>query len=440
MGALNILTLGMSKSYTEESLIGKGAIKGEKGDRGEKGEKGDTGEQGVPGERGEQGQPGTPGADGVSPSVSVEQITDGHSVNITDKDHPEGQSFNVMDGKDGKDGKDGQDGGGGGNAKITFDNEYQYLQIRDDNGTDIGFSQETTNTVRVQEYAKDSRGQVQKIFDEVLVSEAALENAVTESGFFVVDTATTYTYAQLKAIVQTGRAVVTHEGQTNVVISYECVDDNLEGQNYIVLTVIKKIYSEGVPPVVLHYSWWGEIGGEFSFTSTSQSRVENVSNSFNGGSPSDLLTKSAIAAEFNKKQDTLVSGTNIKTVNGESLLGEGNLAVAGGINFEVGVEKWYGTYTVDGVTYQVYSKLFDLGPLPSAAGVTNYPHGITGIKQILQISGFTNDGFVMNAPRQTAADNISIYQAQKSGNIAVEVGKDRSSKTGFVMLIYAKNN
>ena len=111
-----------------------------------------------------------------------------------------------------------------------------------------------------------------------------------------------------------------------------------------------------------------------------------------------------------------------------------------GNNFEVGAEKWYGTYRVDGVTYQVYSKLLDIGPLPSTAGVTNYPHGITGIKQILQINGFTNDGFVMNAPRQNVQDNISIYQAQKSGNIAVEVGKDRSSKTGFVMLIYAKNN
>lgn len=138
------------------------------------------------------------------------------------------------------------------------------------------------------------------------------------------------------------------------------------------------------------------------------------------------------------KQDTLVSGTNVKTVNGESLLGAGNIVA--GMNLEVGVEKWYGTYTADGVTYQVYSKLLDIGALPSAAGVTQYPHGITGIKQILQISGFTNDGFVMNAPRQNAQDNISIYQAQKSGNIAVEVGKDRSSKSGFVMLIYAKNN
>lgn len=117
--------------------------------------------------------------------------------------------------------------------------------------------------------------------------------------------------------------------------------------------------------------------------------------------------------------------------------GEGG---GGGINFEVGVEKLYGTYTENGVTYQVYSKLLDIGALPSAAGAKQYPHGITGIKQILQINGFTNDGFVMNAPRQNAQDNISIYQAQKSGNIMVEVGKDRSSKNGFVMLIYAKNN
>ena len=65
-----------------------------------------------------------------------------------------------------------------GNAKITFDSDYQYLQIRDDNGTDIGFSQETANTVRVQEYAKDSRGQVQPIFDETLTSKTYVDGAV----------------------------------------------------------------------------------------------------------------------------------------------------------------------------------------------------------------------------------------------------------------------
>jgi len=64
------------------------------------------------------------------------------------------------------------------NAKITFDNEYNYLQIRDGNGTDIGFSQDTADTVRIQEYAKDDRGQVQKIFDETLTSKTYVDGAV----------------------------------------------------------------------------------------------------------------------------------------------------------------------------------------------------------------------------------------------------------------------
>lgn len=59
--------------------------------QGKKGETGNTGAQGLP---------GSPGIDGVSPEVTVEQITGGHTVKITDKQHPTGQTFNVMDGSD----------------------------------------------------------------------------------------------------------------------------------------------------------------------------------------------------------------------------------------------------------------------------------------------------------------------------------------------------
>lgn len=37
----------------------------------------------------------------------------------------------------------------------------------------------------------------------------------------------------------------------------------------------------------------------------------------------------ALKTEITSKQDKLVSGTNIKTINGESILGSGNLAVGG---------------------------------------------------------------------------------------------------------------
>lgn len=41
-------------------------------------------------------------------------------------------------------------------------------------------------------------------------------------------------------------------------------------------------------------------------------------------------TDNAITAATSAKQDTLVSGTNIKTINGETLLGEGNIEIQGG--------------------------------------------------------------------------------------------------------------
>lgn len=57
---------------------------------------------GIPaGVAGQNGQDGADGADGVSPTVTIGTITGGHSVTITDADHPTGQTFNVMDGEDG---------------------------------------------------------------------------------------------------------------------------------------------------------------------------------------------------------------------------------------------------------------------------------------------------------------------------------------------------
>ena len=55
---------------------------------------------------------GPPGQDGVSPAVTVEDIPGGHRVTITDAEHPDGQSFDVMD---------GTGGGGGGGGGSPYD-------------------------------------------------------------------------------------------------------------------------------------------------------------------------------------------------------------------------------------------------------------------------------------------------------------------------------
>lgn len=57
----------------------------------------------IKGDPGQDGADGADGQDGVSPEVTIASITGGHSVTITDADHPTGQTFNVMDGTDGND-------------------------------------------------------------------------------------------------------------------------------------------------------------------------------------------------------------------------------------------------------------------------------------------------------------------------------------------------
>lgn len=49
-----------------------------------------------------------------------------------------------------------------------------------------------------------------------------------------------------------------------------------------------------------------------------------------------LATEDMVNTFLSNKQDTLVSGTNIKTINNESILGSGNLAIAGGAEIPIG--------------------------------------------------------------------------------------------------------
>lgn len=66
---------------------------------------GTNGTNGSDGKDGTNGLNGTNGADGISPTITVEAITGGHKVNITDVNGT--QSFNVMNGRDGQNGADG---------------------------------------------------------------------------------------------------------------------------------------------------------------------------------------------------------------------------------------------------------------------------------------------------------------------------------------------
>ena len=76
---------------------------------------GQTGDVTISVTNGKDGQDGADGQDGVSPSVTVEAITGGHRITITDANGA--KTFDVMDGEDGQDGQDGN------SASITVDSK-----------------------------------------------------------------------------------------------------------------------------------------------------------------------------------------------------------------------------------------------------------------------------------------------------------------------------
>ena len=80
-----------------------------------RGEKGAQGAQGIKGDKGDRGD------NGVSPTVSITETTNGHTVAITDVNGT--QSFDVLNGKDGKDGASGGSSGGGSAITYAYDTE-----------------------------------------------------------------------------------------------------------------------------------------------------------------------------------------------------------------------------------------------------------------------------------------------------------------------------
>ena len=66
---------------------------------------GEQGPEGPEGPEGEQGPEGAPGEDGYSPTISVQNITGGHRITITDKNGS--QTVDVMDGEQGQTGPTG---------------------------------------------------------------------------------------------------------------------------------------------------------------------------------------------------------------------------------------------------------------------------------------------------------------------------------------------
>ena len=118
-------------------------------------------------------------------------------------------------------------------------------------------------------------------------------------------------------------------------------------------------------------------------------------------------TDNAITAATSTKQDTLVSGTNIKTINGETLLGSGNITIGGGSSYNAGDgidinnDVISVTGKVDTSTYDTYTAATDTA---LASKQTTLTAG-TGISIVDNVISATGGGGTVDTEITSASTN-----------------------------------
>lgn len=128
-------------------------------------------------------------------------------------------------------------------------------------------------------------------------------------------------------------------------------------------------------------------------------------------------TDNAITSATSTKQDTLVSGTNIKTINNQSIIGEGNITIEGG---GVNVVQTTGTSTTDvmsqdAVTTKLKTKLNDVGvqhqePTSNYSQLNLYLNKEGGVTQSLFTYVKTINGESITSKSKNNLEGLSLIE------------------------------
>lgn len=119
-------------------------------------------------------------------------------------------------------------------------------------------------------------------------------------------------------------------------------------------------------------------------------------------------TDNAITAATSTKQDTLVSGTNIKTINGETLLGEGNITIQGGGGTSITIDPSLDTGSTNAVANSAITTAIDSKQNVLNTGYyggvsTSYISSGEGTWEFASLKKFVNSG---NTATQNGDDRV----------------------------------
>ena len=147
----------------------------------------------------------------------------------------------------------------------------------------------------------------------------------------------------------------------------------------------------------------------------------------------DIYTKDAINNKLAKKQDTLVSGTNIKTINGNSLLGSGDVTISGSGSGDSVSSAYYANsntqlngLNINGTNY----KLLDVK-------VNDGSNLIIGSNRSLT-SGASNVTAIGACDSAAASSSASIaigHNSTASGDLSTVIGESSSASSSASIAI-----
>lgn len=405
------------------------------------------------GDKGDKGNTGATGNDGYSPSAKVTQLSGGATITITDKSGT--TTATITSGEQGPEGPAGKDGKDGADAKIngvnalnieagtniSLDQQGSTLTINATGGTsdytpltnkpkinnvelngnktssDLGL---ITNAVDdLVNYYKKSETFTKQEVNNLITAITTMDIQVVQT-LPTEDISTTTIYLVPKTTAETNDA---YDEYIYVSNAWEHIGSTeVDLTNYVTNTdyatsqkggVIKCFNSDGLNinngtliAATKTYAQYNS-GGNWMFVG--KGTLENV-----------ITGKGLIDNTYHdsSKQDTLVSGTNIKTINGNSILGEGNLVIEGGSGGSVNWGSIGGTLSNQtDLSNILATKVSNTDyATPSVGGVikvTNGDHGITidegvlkgTVRTLAQYNDMSSKGLVCKGTLENVLDD-----------------------------------